>query len=74
MQAQVKDIEEGNAAYYLVAGINAEVGNKNKALQYLEKAFERREGRLVHLQVDPRLDALRDDPRFDELVRRIGLK
>ena len=47
VQAQVKDIEEGNAAYYLVAGINAEVGNKNKVFQYLEKAFERREGRLV---------------------------
>lgn len=74
LQVRVKSFEEGDLAYYWGAGFNAQVGNKDKAFEYLEKAYQRRESRLVQLQVDPRFDALRDDPRFDELLRRIGLK
>jgi tetratricopeptide (TPR) repeat protein len=74
LQVQVKSFEEGDQAYYWGAGFNAQVGNKDKAFEYLEKAYQRRESRLVQLRVDPRFDNLRDDSRFDELLRRIGLK
>jgi TolB-like protein/Tfp pilus assembly protein PilF len=49
----------------------AQLGNKDLALQALEKAFAEREN-IVWLNVDPEWDPLRDDPRFQELVRRIG--
>ena len=42
------------------------------ALAELEKAHENREFLILHLTVDPRFDRLRDDPRYHDLVRRMG--
>jgi ribosomal protein L21E len=50
------------------------LGEKEQAFEYLNKAIEKRHGQMVQLNVDPSFDILRDDPRFDELVRRVGLK
>lgn len=44
-----------------------------QALRWMGTAFEERSHWLVWLNLDPRLDALRGDPRFAELVRRVGL-
>ncbi len=74
LREQVKQFDAGNIVYFLGAGFNAKVGNKDKAFEYLEKAYQQRDSLLRHLQVEPTLDPLRDDPRFDELVRRVGLK
>jgi len=49
------------------------LGEKDKAFELLIKRFENREVRPGSL-IDPRFDPLRDDPRFEELVRRVGLK
>ena len=43
------------------------------AFTYLEKAFRDRDDGLVYLKVTPRLDSVRADPRFKDLVRRVGL-
>ena len=48
------------------------LGDIDRALGGLEKAFEERDWRLLYLDVDPRFDALRDDSRFDVLRRRIA--
>jgi serine/threonine protein kinase/Tfp pilus assembly protein PilF len=56
------------------AVLYAKVGNKNKAFECLEKSYQTREAWMSLLQVDPGLDSVRDDPRFDELVKRVGLK
>jgi DNA-binding winged helix-turn-helix (wHTH) protein/TolB-like protein/Tfp pilus assembly protein PilF len=69
---QANRFEKGKEIYFNGAIYNAQIGNKDKSFEYLEKSFERREWGIHILQVDPRLDALRDDPRFDELVRRVG--
>jgi hypothetical protein len=52
----------------------AQAGDKDKALEYLEKSSQRREWGMGYLRIDPSLDVLRGDPRFDELVKRVGLK
>ncbi|HEX8142822.1 MAG TPA: protein kinase [Pyrinomonadaceae bacterium] len=53
--------------------IHAALGDKESAFECLEKAFETRSEALVWLKVDPRLDAIRTDPRFISIQRRVGL-
>ncbi|MGH9814035.1 MAG: tetratricopeptide repeat protein, partial [Candidatus Acidiferrales bacterium] len=57
---------------YYVAEIYVALGEKEPAFRWLEKAYEERSSRLVFLKVEPRLDPLRDDPRFQDLVRRMN--
>ena len=52
----------------------AAVGEKDEAFAQLEKALEARSAGLVYLVVDPMYDPLREDPRFHELVEKVGLK
>ena len=58
---------------FLVAGIHVGLGQKDKAFEWLEKAYQERSGRLVYLGVERAFDPLRSDPRFADLVRRIRL-
>jgi TolB-like protein/Tfp pilus assembly protein PilF len=51
----------------------AGLGDKEQAFAYLERSFDERRDRMVWLNVDPLLDPLRSDPRFKDLVRRVGL-
>lgn len=50
------------------------LGEKERAFEWLEKAFEDRSWGMVLLKVDPRFDRLRADPRFAGLLRRMGLE
>ncbi len=59
---------------YAIARQSALLGEKEQAFEYLNKAIEKRHSQLVMLKVEPAFDNLRDDPRFDELVKRVGLK
>lgn len=52
----------------------AMLGEKELALDYLNKAVENRRWLISTLNVEPAFDSLRDDPRFDELVNRFGLR
>jgi serine/threonine protein kinase/lipoprotein NlpI len=49
------------------------LGEKNKALDCLEKAYEERESSLASLNVAPAYDSLRSEPRFRDLLRKINL-
>jgi TolB-like protein len=51
----------------------AGLGDKDKAMMWLEKAYDDRADGLTWLNVEPMLDEVRSDPRFQNLIRRIGL-
>ena len=53
--------------------IYAALGDKEKAIAYLEKGYEERAFQMQFLKVDPRWDKLRDDPRFEDLLAKVGL-
>ena len=53
--------------------IYASLGEKELALTLLEKAYEEGGGQSFALKVDPKWDSLRSEPRFQELLRRMGL-
>ena len=53
--------------------IRAGLGDKDTALTSLEKAYEEHAVDLGELKVDPVVDGLRTDPRFQHLLHRIGL-
>ena len=56
---------------YPVAVIYAALGEKDEALARLEKAYDERDAWMDYLAIDPRLDGLRVDPRFVNLLRRM---
>ncbi|HKI26387.1 MAG TPA: tetratricopeptide repeat protein [Candidatus Sulfotelmatobacter sp.] len=51
----------------------AATGRKDQALAVLEKAYSEHSNMLASLKVDPMFDPLRGDPRFQDLLRRVGL-
>jgi hypothetical protein len=48
-------------------------GRKDKAIECLEKLYEIRDTPIMHIKVEPMLDSVRLDPRYQDLVRRVGL-
>jgi hypothetical protein len=55
-----------------IARIYVGLGEKDRALDLLEKAIEGRETGLTYLKVVPQWDSIREEPRFKDLMRRIG--
>ena len=59
---------------YGVALVHAGLGQRDSAFAWLNKAFDERSHWLVWLRLDPRWNGLRSDPRFAELVNRVGFQ
>jgi tetratricopeptide (TPR) repeat protein len=55
------------------AGAYVALGDRDKAFGLLEQAYAARSGRLASLKVDPEFRPLHSDPRFKDLIARIGL-
>jgi TolB-like protein/Tfp pilus assembly protein PilF len=60
-----------SALYF--AGVYTGLGEKDMALDWLDKAYKERNDRLVYLNVDPMADSLRSEPRFQDLMKRLHL-
>ncbi len=59
---------------YFIAEIHAALGERDQAFADLEIAYNQRSSSLVWLKVEPKFDSLRSDPRFSDLLMRIGLR
>ena len=76
-EAKLSDLKKLSSVEYVppldFAVLYAEMGNTGMAIQYLEAAYRERSAWLVRLQVLPDYDGLHSDPRYQDLVRRVGL-
>lgn len=75
-KALTKLTKESGGRYvnpYEIALIHAGLGLLDKAVAWLDTAFHERSDMLVYLGVDRRLDSIRRDARFTDIVRRIGI-
>jgi len=74
----LRDLEQkSKSAYvspYILATVYAGLDEKDKAFEFLERAYQERSLDISwHLKGDLRIDNLRSDPRFETLLRRVGL-
>jgi len=60
-------VQSEDPAFVLLA-----LGRHDEALALLEEAVNQQSSRLLWLRVDPRVDSVRSDPRFEALLSRIG--
>ncbi|MCA1557940.1 MAG: tetratricopeptide repeat protein, partial [Acidobacteria bacterium] len=58
---------------YFRAAVYTGLGDRDQAFAWLERAYEERHPGLVLINIDPRFDTLRSDPRFADIMRRLGL-
>jgi len=76
-QQVLAELQERSKRSYIspviIAFIYAALGEKDQAFAWLDKAYEGRDFILVLLKAEPMFDNLRSDPRFANLVRRVGL-
>ncbi len=71
---EARNKKDAYQPYHLTAWVYAALGEKDKAFFWLERAYQVRTGLLYNLNVYPLADPLRGDPRFKDLIRRIGLE
>ena len=66
-------VRRNGVGRYEIALVYTGLGRKQDAFKWLEASYQAHDVGLLYLKVDPSLDPLRSDPRFDDLVRRVGL-
>ena len=71
-KAEADSILTGND-YRGMALVYIALGDNDKAFEWLEKSYEMHEESLCSLKIDPKMDPLRSDPRFNSMLKKIGL-
>ena len=76
-QQVIDDLKERSKRTYVspstIAFIYGGLGEMEQAFVWLDKAYDERDSLLILLKIEPTFDPLRSDPRFTELLRRVGL-
>jgi TolB-like protein/Flp pilus assembly protein TadD len=65
--------QQGHVPSGSIAILHGALGESNQAFVWLEKAYEERDPQLTYLKAGRRFEPLRKDPRFEQLVHRVGL-
>jgi eukaryotic-like serine/threonine-protein kinase len=73
IQTRKEQRRTGYQSAYQIAQLYAELGDKDQAFIWLNTAFQEHDWWLLGLKTDFALDPIRSDPRFAELVRKVGL-
>jgi len=66
--------KSGNVSPVYIAGIYSTLGERDQAFEWLEKAYQSRDDQLSWIMIDQSLDNIRSDPRYLDLLRRMGLR
>ena len=70
---EIKRVTPPNNTSFMIGTIYADLGDKDQAFEWLNKAYENRDWMLTKLHVEPWVDNIGSDPRLADLVRRMGL-
>jgi tetratricopeptide (TPR) repeat protein len=73
IEARLARRKTGYSSPYMIAMLYASLGDKEPAFRWLRTAYQERDWLLISLKTDFQLDPIRSDPRFAELVRKVGL-
>jgi len=73
LELSLKEYEQGYETAFGIAVNYARLGDRDLAFEWLEKSFAAHEENMVGIKANPAFDGLSSDPRFQNLVRRIGL-
>jgi tetratricopeptide (TPR) repeat protein len=73
IEASLAQRKSGDSSAYYIATLYAELGDKEQAFEWLNTAYQEHNELLMSLKTDYTLDTIRSDPRFAELVRKVGL-
>jgi hypothetical protein len=57
-----------------LACVYAIIGEKDEAFKWFERGYQEHDGWMQTLKVDPSYDPIRSDPRFKELLRKVGFE
>jgi tetratricopeptide (TPR) repeat protein len=72
----IKDLQDRSKKEFVpsfsIATIYIGLGMKNEAIQYLARSYDEGSYYMIYLKVDPLHDSLRGDPRFADILRRVG--
>jgi TolB-like protein/DNA-binding winged helix-turn-helix (wHTH) protein/Flp pilus assembly protein TadD len=74
IERMLKDDGKPSFRPFEVAALYADIGERDNALRWMERAYTERNRDLYEIKVNPRFDVLREDPRFQDLLRRMNLQ
>jgi hypothetical protein len=76
LEQRLVELKEQATSHYVpaftMAMAYADLGDNDRAFEWLNKAFEERSARMADLEIVPALQKLHSDPRFAELVQRVN--
>jgi TolB-like protein/DNA-binding winged helix-turn-helix (wHTH) protein len=72
-EGRVAERKNGYYSAFIIATYYADLGDKEQAFHWLNVAYQEHDWLLISLKTNFRLDPIRSDPRFAELVRKVGL-
>jgi tetratricopeptide (TPR) repeat protein len=74
IERMLKDDGKPSFRPFEVAALYTDLGDRDNALRWMERAYAERNRDLYEIKVNPRFDILREDPRFQDLLRRMNLQ